>query len=91
MLVRFITVEPQWEFLFLLTLWLHLQHMEVPGPGTESEPQLPSTQQLLLQCRILLLHRAGNCTSAVALATAIRFLTLYTMAGTPVFILSKEG
>ena len=25
---------------FLKILWLHLQHMEVPEPGTESETQL---------------------------------------------------
>ena len=52
--------------------WLHPQHMEVPKPGTESEPQL---QQ----------HQARNqtCTSAVTHAAAVRFLTHCATAGTP--------
>ena len=47
----FVTTEPQWEFtsfdLLLLLIFFfffpfqpHLQHMEDPGPGIESEPQL---------------------------------------------------
>ena len=37
---------------FLFLFWLHPWHMEVPGPGTESELQLWPTPQLQ-QCRIL--------------------------------------
>ena len=40
-----------WVCLFLI-LWLHLQPMEVPGPGIESEPLLQPMSQLR-QCWIL--------------------------------------
>ena len=60
--------------------------MEVLGPGIESEPQLRLTWQLC-QCGTLLNlpHQAGDptCTSAATRATAVRFLTHCTTAGTP--------
>ena len=31
-------------FYFFISLWLHMQHVEVPGPGIESE--LPKELQL---------------------------------------------
>lgn len=33
-------------FFFFLILWLHSQHMEVPGPGIASEVQLQPMPQL---------------------------------------------
>ena len=44
-------LEPYWDasnfhlFIYLF-LWPHLRHMEVPGPGIESKPQLQSMPQL---------------------------------------------
>ena len=47
-------------FLFFLFLGLHPEHMEVPGPVTNSEPQQQPTSQLG-QCGILnALHHSGN-------------------------------
>ena len=37
-------------FLFFLILWLHRWHMEVPGPGTDSEAQLWATLDPLTHC-----------------------------------------
>ena len=39
-------------FCFVFLSWLHPQHMEIPGPGTESEPHLQPMPQLQ-QHRIL--------------------------------------
>ena len=64
---------------------LHLQHMEVPGPGMESEPQLWPTPHLW-QCQILNpLHQArdGTLTSTATWDTAARSLTHCATAGTP--------
>ena len=56
-----------WNFLFF---WLHLQHMEVPRPGNESELQLQPTPQLQ-QCHIVKpLYRAGDQTHASAMTQA---------------------
>ena len=67
-------------FLFLI-LWLHPLHMEVPGPGIESElqPWLPSQRQ---QHWILKGVPLWHCISAVTRATAIGFLTHYAIVGT---------
>ena len=44
--------QPLFSFFFFLLIWLHFHHMEVPGPGTESEPQLWPMSPLQ-QCQIL--------------------------------------
>ena len=75
-------------FFFFLN-WLYPQHMEVLGPGVESELQL----RLLLQlwwCSILwstALNLELNLYSLATQSTAVRFLTLCTMEGTPTFLL----
>ena len=63
----------------------HLQHMEVPRPGVESELQVWPTLQLQQPRSFNPLHWAWDwtCTSAVTQATAVRFLTHCTTAGTP--------
>ena len=35
---------------FFFFKWLHPRHMEVPGPGTESEPQVQPTPDPLTIC-----------------------------------------
>ena len=37
--------RPWFSFIYFLTVWPHLRHMEVPAPGIESEPQLRPTLQ----------------------------------------------
>ena len=54
------------------------QHMEVLGPGIESQPQLqPMHFNALYQAR------DKTCTSTATQATAVGFLTHCTTAGTP--------
>ena len=51
------------SFFFFPFFWPHLQHMEIPGPGIKSEPQLQPMPQLQ-QCPILnLLSYRGNTPS----------------------------
>ena len=54
-------------------------HLEVPGPGTESQPQLQPTD--------LLTHYAGLGIEPVLdqSAAAIRFLTPWAIVETPIF------
>ena len=58
-------------------LWLHLKHMEVPSPGTESEPQ-PQPVLQVWQC-----HCAGLGIKPATQTTAVTFLTYWATAGTP--------
>ena len=61
-------------------LWLYPQHMGIPRPRTESEPQLRPTPQLQ-QCQILNpLCLTGDWTHTSA---AVRFLTHCATVGTP--------
>ena len=76
----------QYLFIFnFLFLWLYLWHMEVPGPGTESTPQL---WPMLSSCgntgSFNTLHQAGHRThtSTATQAPAVGFLTLWTTVGT---------
>ena len=69
----------------LVFLWLYPGHMQVPRPGTESQPQLQPTPQLW-QCRTfnpLCQAEDPNCTSAVTHASAAGFLAHCARAGTP--------
>ena len=71
--------------ILIYLLWLYLRHLEFPGPGIESEPQLQAMPQLW-QCQILNpLCWAGDwtCTSTVTWAAAVRFLIHCTTVGTP--------
>ena len=74
-----------------LRIWMfnlfNLQHIEVPGPGTESEPQLRPTPQVQQHWISNPLHWAvgQTCTSSVTWATAVGFLTHWATAGTPYF------
>ena len=64
---------------FILLLWLHLWHMEVSGPGIESEPQLWQYQTL----QRTVLGQGWACTSAATQAATVRFLTHWATAATP--------
>ena len=70
---------------FVFLLWPHLGHIELLGPGIESEPQLLP----MLSCSSsrhsdpLRWSGDGTCASAVTRAAAARFLTHCTLAGTP--------
>ena len=68
-------------------VWPHSWHMEVPGLGIESKPQLQ-------QCQILNpLCRAGDqtCATTATQATAVRFVTHCATAGTPIMTIFKSG
>ena len=70
--------------------WPCLQHMQVPGPGTESEPQLCPTPQLQ-QCWILNpLRGARDQNLSLCRAAAVRSLTYCTIAGTAVIPLKTR-
>ena len=51
---------------FFFLFWLYLQHMEVPGPGTESKPQPQHMPQLWQCCILNPLHQAWDWTQATS-------------------------
>ena len=74
------------SFFFFFLFWLHLQHMEVPGPGVERKLHLwPTLQlgQLLGSFNPLYQGRDGIHTSAATGAAAVRFSTHCATAGAP--------
>ena len=99
LLVRVISITPKWERLnfffncdkrkiysfFFLNLWPHLQHVKVPGPGTESELQLQPMPYCGITGSFNLLHLAGDWipASAWTQAAAVGFLTHWATAGIP--------
>ena len=76
--------------LFKNLFWLHLWHVEVPGPGIKFKLQLWPVPQLW-QCWILnLLHWARDWTLATT-ETTTGWLTYCATVVTPSFPLSNQG
>ena len=77
---------------FLFFLWPHLQHVEVPGPGTESEPQPHLCHNVSNARSFNPLYQAGDQTTAsiATTAAAVRFLTHCATAGTPTIYSFKK-
>ena len=72
--------------------WLHLWHIEVPGPRIQSEPQCLLMPQLLQHwiLKPTVLGWDQTQASRVTQAAAVRFITHCAMAGTPVLLYFKN-
>ena len=68
------------SYLLVYFLWLHPQHMAVPGPGTESELQ---PWQRWIPLNLVCWARDWTHASSVTQAAAVGFLTHHATAGTP--------
>ena len=64
-------------------LWPNLWHMEIPRPGSESEPQLQTTLHLQQHGSFNPLHQVSNAHLHRGWAIVIAFLTHCATAETP--------
>ena len=89
-------------FIIYLLFRLYSQHMEVPGPGTESEPQLPPMPQLpqhwILNplchsgnAAIVLLIMYGLCLILVFFPESCQFLFLFFLLSCKQYLLSLSS
>ena len=80
-------------FFFFFFFWLHLQHMEIPRPGMESEQQLWPTPQLLQPWILNPTYQAWDrtCASAATHTAVVRSLIHCATVGTPLFPLLMPG